>query len=110
MAEQRARSDWPAQLAGSLEAWVAAVRSKTVAPLRLVTRAIVFGTTALVALGLTAALVAVAVVRVLDVYVFHPPRVWASYLVTGALFLLIARVLARLRRPHPGAPGVKSAR
>jgi|GEM_PF-570224 len=77
-------TDWPARAADTIEDVVAAVRDRVVRPLLVAVRALVYG--ALVATGVlvVTVLLAVAVVRILDVYAFGT-RVWASDLVVGGV-------------------------
>ena len=78
--------DWPAQTADTIERFVTSVRDKTTGPLETIARGLVFGLLAAI-LG-TAALVllAVAVVRVLDVAI--PGDVWSAHAVAGGIFTL----------------------
>jgi hypothetical protein len=78
--------DWPAQTADRIEQIVGTVRDKTVAPVERITRIVVYGILAGI-LGIAAlVLLAIAVVRILDVYI--PADVWAAHAVTGGIFTL----------------------
>jgi hypothetical protein len=89
--------DWPAQATETVETVVVAVRDKTVRPLTLVARAIVYGlvagTVAMIVLWLSS----VGVLRLLDIYLF-PGRVWASYTMLGGILTLSGLFLWTLRR------------
>ncbi|TMM17230.1 MAG: hypothetical protein E6G01_06690 [Actinobacteria bacterium] len=92
--------DWPAQATETVENVVVAVRDKSVRPLTLVARALVYGlvagSVALVVLWLSS----VGVLRLLNTYVFKgPQRVWASYTLLGGIFTLTGLFLWTLRRP-----------
>ncbi|MGO9028366.1 MAG: hypothetical protein ACLQOZ_07030 [Acidimicrobiales bacterium] len=78
--------DWPARAADLIESLVAAVRDKTVRPITLVARALVFGIIVFAATVTTVTLLSIALVRLLTVYAFNG-RVWASDLVVGAVFV-----------------------
>ncbi len=62
------------------------MRDRTVRPLTLVARAIVFGIIVFAASVVSLTLVAITVIRLLTVYAFSG-RVWLSDLVVGALFV-----------------------
>ncbi len=88
--------DWPAHLADSLEDVVRAIRERAIRPVVLAARAVVFGVIVLTMAIVTAVLIAVATVRLLDVYAFGN-RVWASDALVGTL-LCAAGVFAWSRR------------
>ncbi len=95
------QADWPAKVADTIEDVVDAVGDRVVRPLILAARGIVFGVIiATMALVLSVVL-AIAVVRLLDVYAFGG-RVWASDAVLGAL-LVIGGAFAWSRRTARGA-------
>src|SRR5579875_1022021 len=77
--------DWPAKAADLVEAVVEGVHDKVVRPLMLVARGLVFGIVVGAMALVLSVLVAVAVVRVLDVYAFGH-RVWASEALVGGIF------------------------
>src|SRR5437764_8331328 len=91
--------DWPAQATETVENVVVAVRDKSVMPLTLVARALVYGlvagSVALVVLWLSS----VGVLRLLHTYVFkRPQRVCASYTLLCGIFTLTGLYLCTLRR------------
>ena len=89
--------DWQARVADAIEATVAAVHDRVVRPLVIVARAVVFGTvTATMALALCV-LLSVALVRLLDVYVFSG-RAWASEALVGAVLVAVGFTAWSLRR------------
>jgi hypothetical protein len=81
-------ADLPVRATDWVESLVTLLRDRTVRPLTLVARAIVFGIIVLAASVVTFALVAIAVIRLLTVYAFSG-RVWLSDLVVGALFVAV---------------------
>jgi hypothetical protein len=88
--------DWPADVAGRIEATVGAIRDKTAVPLDKAAHWIVYGLVASI-LGMAAAiLVAAGLVRVVDVYL--PEDVWAAHAVTSGIFLAIGLFLWSRRR------------
>lgn len=90
--------DWAAETAGRIESAVGTVRDKVVLPVVTVARAVVFGIL-VAAMGVVIAVVlAIALVRMLDVYV--PGDVWAAHLIVGGLFSLAGLLLWRKRRPR----------
>ena len=93
--------DLPTRGANLVDALVELLRDKTVRPLTLVTRAVVFGVIVLAASVVTVALLSIASIRLLTVYAFHG-RVWLSDLVVGAVFVA-AGIVAWSKRTEPGA-------
>jgi hypothetical protein len=89
-------ADLPARATDWVEQLVVLLRDRTVRPLTLVARAIVFGIIVFAASVVVLTLVAITVIRLLTVYAFDG-RVWLSDLVVGALFVA-AGVLAWSRR------------
>jgi hypothetical protein len=89
--------DWPARATDQVEVLVTLLRDKTVRPVALVARAIVFGILVFAAALVTVVLVSVSLVRILTVYVFGG-RVWLSDLVVGALFVAVGLVAWSQRR------------
>ena len=81
------QADWPAKAADTIEDVVDAVGDRVVRPIILAARGVVFGiiigTMALV----LSVVLAIGVVRLLDVYAFGG-RVWASDALLGALFVM----------------------
>jgi hypothetical protein len=93
-------ADWPVRAADLVETLVGVLRDKTVRPLTLVARAVVFGVIVLASTVVTVVLVSVALVRLLDVYVFNG-RVWAADFSVGAVFVVVG-LLAWSRRSQRG--------
>ncbi len=83
----RSQPDWPAKVADTIEDVVETVQDRVVRPLVVVSRGIVFGIIIAVMALLLSVVVAIAVVRLLDVYAFGG-RVWASDALLGALLVL----------------------
>jgi hypothetical protein len=79
-----------------VDSLVELLRDKTVRPLTLATRAIVFGIIVFAASVVTVVLLSVTLIRLLTVYAFDG-RVWLSDLVVGALFV-VAGVVAWSQR------------
>jgi uncharacterized protein YqhQ len=87
--------DWAAQTADSIEQVVGTVRSKTTEPVERVARIVVYGLVAAM-LGITVVvLLAVFLVRIIDVYL--PGDVWAAHLLVGGIFTLAGLLLWRKR-------------
>lgn len=87
--------DWAAQTADSIERVVGSVRSKTADPIEKLARFLVYGLVAGI-LGVTAlVLLAVLLVRVLDVVI--PGEVWPAHLIVGGIFSLLGLFLWRKR-------------
>ncbi|CAN5207742.1 hypothetical protein BH24ACT1_BH24ACT1_04170 [soil metagenome] len=87
--------DWAAETADTIERLVGTARAKTSGPLETVARVLVYGLIALI-VGLAAAvLVAVALVRALDLAL--PGEVWAAHGLTGGIFVLAGLFLWRKR-------------
>jgi hypothetical protein len=104
MAEDPAASgptdDWTVQVADRVESVVQAVRTRTTVPIVKLAKILVFGIIlAGVGLGL-AVLLVIAVIRLADSYWwFHPyaRRVWVTYAVLGAIFVLAGAFSMRKR-------------
>jgi hypothetical protein len=79
-------ADLPVRATDWVESLVTLLRDRTVRPLTLVARAIVFGIIVLAASVVSLTLVAIAIIRLLTVYAFDG-RVWLSDLVVGVLFV-----------------------
>jgi hypothetical protein len=92
-------SDLPSRGADMVDSLVELLRDKSVRPLTLATRVIVFGIIVFAATVVTVVLLSVTLIRLLTVYAFSG-RVWLSDLVVGALFV-IAGVVAWSRRSDP---------
>jgi hypothetical protein len=94
--ESRLGADWPAKAADMVEMAVDTLFDRVVRPALVAVRAVVFGLLiAVTAIVLLVAL-SVALIRLLDVYVFDG-RVWASDALLGAL-LTAAGVFAWSQR------------
>ena len=91
-----AAADWPARVVDVVEDVVGAVNERVVRPLLLVTRAVVFGFIVATMALVISVLLAVAVIRLLDVYAFRG-RVWASDALVGGV-LSVGGFLAWSRR------------
>jgi hypothetical protein len=83
--------DLPVRGTDLVESLVTLLRDKTVRPLTLATRAVVFGIIIFAAAVVTIGLVSVSLIRILTVYAFDG-RVWLSDLVVGAVFVIIGVV------------------
>jgi hypothetical protein len=90
--------DWPAQAADAVVDLVGAVRDRTLGPIMLVARALVYGILVMVLATVAVVLLVIALVRVTDWLV--PGEVWSAYLVLGALFTAGGLVMWSLRRPR----------
>jgi hypothetical protein len=96
VAPQPRAQDWPAQAADRIEEVVGTIRDRTVRPLTVVARAVVYGLLAGV-LGIAVmVLLAIAAVRVVNVYL--PGDVWAAHLTVGMFFTLVGLFLWTKRR------------
>lgn len=83
--------DWPAQAADTIVKVVGQVRDKTTGPAITVARAIVYGLLAAILGGTCLVLLAIAGVRVLNVWLlpdawFGEVHTWAAHLVLGVIF------------------------
>jgi hypothetical protein len=90
-------SDVPVRATDLVDTLVTLLRDKTVRPLTLATRAIVFGIIVFAASVITVVLVSISLIRILTVYAFDG-RVWLSDLVVGLLFVAVGIVAWILRR------------
>ena len=87
--------DWAAQTADAIERLVGSVRAKTAEPLEKVARALVYGLIAAIVGVAAMVLVAVSLVRGLDVVL--PGEVWAAHALTGGIFVVAGLLLWRKR-------------
>ena len=86
------------QAADTIESVVGSIRDKTAVPLETIARALVYGLVAGV-MGLTALImVAIAMVRILEVYL-PVGDVWLPDLLIGGLFTLVGLFLWSKRKP-----------
>ncbi len=88
--------DLPAKAADLVDSAVSLVRDKAIRPLILVARGIVYGTVAAVLAIFVIVMVAIGLIRLLDVYAF-PGDIWASYLLVGFVFSASGITLWALR-------------
>jgi hypothetical protein len=98
-------ADWPAQAADTIEKVVGSVRDKTTGPAITVARGLVYGTFALVVGAKVAVLLAIALVRFVDVYLpddaFGEDHVWAAHAIVGLLFTLVGALMWSRRIAPP---------
>jgi hypothetical protein len=92
-------ADLPVRGADLVDSLVTLLRDKTVRPLTLATRAVVFGIIVFAASVVTIVLVSIALIRILTVYAFDG-RVWLSQLVVGLLFVAVG-IVAWSQRVEP---------
>ena len=93
-------TDWAVQVADTVERVVGSIRDKTSLPLVTVARAVVFGLIAAVmALAMTV-LVAIALVRAIDVFTGEG-NVWIAHFVVGGIFSLAGGFLLRKATATP---------
>ena len=92
-------ADLPVRGADLVDTLVTLLRDKTVRPLTLATRAVVFGIIVFAASVVTIVLVSIALIRILTVYAFDG-RVWLSQLVVGLLFVAVG-IVAWSQRVEP---------
>jgi hypothetical protein len=88
--------DWAAQTADTIERVIGSVRGKTSEPVERFARVVVYGLVATL-LGIAAlVLLAIAIVRVIDVAI--PGEVWPAHVITGGIFTVAGLLLWRKRR------------
>lgn len=93
-------SDWPAQVADTIESFIGGIANKTTVPITTAVRAIVYGVVIGVMGSVALVLVAVALDRLLVIaYAAVGAGVWAAHGTLGAIFLLGGLLLWRKRRP-----------
>jgi hypothetical protein len=92
-------TDWTVQAADTIEGLVTSVRNKTTVPLTTVARGVVYGILAAFAGGTALVVLAIALVRLVDVLT-GAGNVWIAHLITGTVFTLIGVLCWRLRRPR----------
>src|SRR3712207_294691 len=94
----RTDADWTVQTADTVERVVDSIRNKSTVPLTTVARALVYGLLAAFA-GLTAlVLLAIFLVRAVDLLT-GKENVWIAHLAIGTVFLLAGVLLWRKRKP-----------
>ena len=86
-----ALGDLPTRGADWVDTVVELLRDRTVRPVTLVARVVVFGIIIFAAAVTTVVLVSIALIRLLTVYAFNG-RVWLSDLVVGAVFVILGIV------------------
>lgn len=95
--------DWPSQAADTIVKVVGQVRDKTTGPAITAARGAVYGLLAGLLGFVCAVLLAIAAVRVIDVYlpeaVFGERNTWLAHLLIGAVFTIAGLVLWSRRRP-----------
>lgn len=89
--------DLPVRGADLVDQLVELLRDRTVRPLTLATRVIVYGLIVFAASLVVVVLLSIALIRFLTVYAFDG-RVWLSDLVVGALFVIVGAVAWSRRR------------
>jgi hypothetical protein len=94
-------ADLPARATDRVDQLVELLRDRSVRPLTLATRAIVFGIIVFAASVVTVTLLTITLVRILTVYAFDG-RVWLADLVVGLLFVT-AGILLWWQRTERGA-------
>ena len=94
--EPSSRTDWPAVAADRVESVVGSIRDKTVRPLTVAVRGVVYGLLVAVLGSAVIVLLAIAAVRFVDVYL--PSGVWAADLLVGMFFTLAGLLLWTKRR------------
>ncbi len=95
---QAAGDDIATRVADAVEAVVDAVHDKAVRPVLLAARGVVYGIVAGTMALVVGVLLAIALLRLLDVYVF-PGRIWASYALIGSLLCAAGAFAWHKRRP-----------
>lgn len=85
-------ADLPAKATDRVDQLVELLRDKTVRPLTLAARAIMFGVIVFAASVVTVTLLSITLVRILTVYAFDG-RVWLSDLVVGLFWVAAGLVL-----------------
>jgi len=103
-----ALGDLPTRGADLVDNVVELLRDKTVRPLTLATRAVVFGIIVFAASVVVLVLLSITLIRLLTVYAFDG-RVWLSDLVVGVIFVTLG-LCAWSKRVDPTAdvPGGKA--
>ena len=96
-------SDWVSEATETIERVIDGIRDKAVVPLTTVARALVYGLLAIVVAIAAVVVFAIAIVRILDVYLDYIPKlsdgVWVADLVAGAIFVIAGLLLWAKRSP-----------
>ena len=94
--------DWPAQAADTIERVVGSVRDKTTGPAITAARWVVYGTFALLVGLAVLVLLAIAAVRLIDVYLpdawVGEDHTWVAHLIVGLLFSVVGMAMWSKRR------------
>jgi hypothetical protein len=97
--------DWAAQAADTIDRVVGSVRDRTTGPALTVARGVVYGTFAVLVGSVCVVLLIAGAVRLLNSYlpdsVFGEDHMWATYLILGAVFVIVGGLLW-VRRHTPG--------
>jgi hypothetical protein len=91
-------TDWTVQAADTIEGLVTSIRNKTTVPLTTVVRGVVYGILAAFAGGAAMVLMAIALVRLVDVLT-GAGNVWIAHLSIGMVFTLVGVWAWSKRRP-----------
>jgi hypothetical protein len=97
-----AAAQWQARVVDNIDDVVTTVHERVIRPLLLVARAVVFGILVATMTLVVGVLFCIAVIRLLDVYLFRD-RVWASDALVGGL-LAVLGIFLWTRRRGAGAP------
>jgi hypothetical protein len=101
-------ADWPAQAADTIVRVVGQVRNKTTGPAVTVARGVVYGVLASIIGVALLVLLAVCLVRVIDVYlpesVTSDDNTWLAHAIVGAAFTGAGFLLWRFRRTPVDEP------
>jgi hypothetical protein len=102
MAEPVPSRDWTAEAVDRLDAVVEVVRDKTTVPLTKAARAVVFGLVAAIFALLALVLLVLGLLRL---HVYLPldeegRKVYTTYIVLGAIFVLVGMFLWRMASPR----------
>ena len=96
-------SDWPTQAADTIVRVVGEVRDATTGKAILAARGVVYGLLAGLLGAAIGAMLAIASVRLLVVYLpdawFGDTHVWAAHLITGLVFTIAGMILWSMRKP-----------
>lgn len=95
--------DFASRAAGTVESVVDLVHDRAIRPLLLAARGIVYGIVVITMLTVVGVLLAIALVRLLDVYAFGG-RVWASDAVIGLVLCAAGALAWHKRRAAEEAP------